>query len=160
MTELPMIYLDHAATTAVYPEVVEAMLPYFAAGYGNPSGSYALAREARRAIDNARDSVADALGCRSAEVIFTSGGSESDNLAIKGVAAATPQRGRHMVTSAIEHHAVVYSLEYLEKYADYEVTVVPVDRYGRVDPDDVASALRPDTVLVTIMLANNEVGTI
>src|SRR4051812_2852533 len=108
-----LIYLDHAATTAVDPVVVEAMLPYLGGMYGNPSGSYALARESRRAIDAARDSAAELLGCRSTEVIFTSGGSEGDNLAIKGVAHATPERGRHIVTSAVEHHAVVHTLEYL-----------------------------------------------
>lgn len=160
MSEPPMIYLDHAATTAVHPSVIDAMLPYFAEGYGNPSSSYALARDARKAIDLARDSAAELLGARSNEVIFTSGGTESDNLALKGVAMASSGRGRHIVTTAIEHHAVVHTCELLERYLGYEVTVVPVDEHGRVDPDDVGRALRPDTVLVTVMLANNEVGTI
>ena len=155
-----LIYLDHAATTAVHPAVVEAMLPYFGESYGNPSSSYALARDARRAIDDARDSVAELLGARSTEIIFTSGGSESDNLAIKGVAMASTERGRHIVTSAVEHHAVLHACELLERYLGYEVTFVSVDRYGVVDPDAIGRALRPDTVLVTVMLANNEVGTI
>jgi cysteine desulfurase len=136
------------------------MLPFFAERYGNPSGSYALARDARKALDDAQDSVAAILGCRSSEVIFTSGGSEGDNLAIKGVAFACRDRGRHIVTTAVEHHAVVHALEYLREYFDFDVTVVPVDRYGRVDPDDVGRALRPDTILVSVMLANNEIGTI
>jgi len=160
MSEPRMIYLDHAATTSVHPNAVEAMLPYFTESYGNPSSSYALARDARRAIDDARDAVADLLGARSTEIIFTSGGSESDNLAIKGVAMASSDRGRHIVTTAVEHHAVLHTGEFLERYLGYEVTYVPVDTFGRVDPDDVGRALRPDTVIVSVMLANNEVGTI
>lgn len=160
MSEPRPIYLDHAATTSVHPSVIDVMLPYFGESYGNPSSSYGLARDARRAIDDARDTVAELLGARSTEIIFTSGGSESDNLAIKGVAMASRDRGRHIVTTAIEHHAVVHACELLERYLDFDVTVVPVDSRGRVDPDDVARALRPDTVLVTVMLANNEVGTI
>lgn len=160
MSEPRPIYLDHAATTSVRPSVIDVMLPYFGESYGNPSSSYGLARDARRAIDDARDTVAELLGARSTEIIFTSGGSESDNLAIKGVAMASRDRGRHIVTTAIEHHAVVHACELLERYLDFDVTVVPVDSRGRVDPDDVARALRPDTVLVTVMLANNEVGTI
>jgi cysteine desulfurase len=157
MTE---IYLDHAATTAVHPRVVEAMLPYFTTIYGNPSSSYAIAREARKAVDAARDTCAEILGCRSAEVLFTSGGSESDNFAIKGVAFANRERGRHIVTTAVEHHAVLHTCEYLEKYFGFEVTYVPVDQYGWVNPDNIGRALRDDTVLVSVMLANNEVGTI
>jgi len=160
MSEPQLIYLDHAATTAVHPSVIEAMLPYFAESYGNPSSSYALARDARRAIDLARDAMASLLGARSAEIIFTSGGSESDNLAIRGVTMASRDRGRHVVTTAVEHHAVIHTCELLERYLDYEVSVVPADQYGQVDPDAIARALRPDTVLVNVMLANNEVGTI
>lgn len=160
MTTPQCIYFDHAATTAVRPEVLQAMLPFFSERYGNPSGTYALARDARRALDDAQDTVAQVLGCRPAEVIFTSGGTESDNLAIKGVAFACRDRGRHIVTSAVEHHAVIHTLEYLRTYFGFEVTVVPADRYGRVDPDDVGRALRPDTILVSVMLANNEIGTI
>src|SRR5438309_7325746 len=142
MSEPRMIYLDHAATTSVHPNAVEAMLPYFTESYGNPSSSYALARDARRAIDDARDAVADLLGARSAEIIFTSGGSESDNLAIKGVAMASTERGRHIVTSAVEHHAVLHACELLERYLGYEVTFVSVDQYGVVDPDAIGRALR------------------
>ena len=155
-----LIYLDHAATTAVHPAVVEAMLPYFGQSYGNPSSSYALARDGRRAIDDARDRAAELLGARSTEIIFTSGGSESNNLAIKGVLMASAGRGRHIVTTAIEHHAVLHTCEFLERYLGCEVTFVPVDEHGRVDPDEVGRAFRPDTVLVSVMLANNEVGTI
>ncbi len=160
MTDQPFIYFDHAATTAVHPEVVASMLPFFSDRYGNPSGSYALARDARKALDESQDIVAEILGCRSSEVIFTSGGSEGDNLAIKGVAFACRDRGRHIVTSAVEHHAVMHTLDYLETFFGFEVTRVGVDRYGRVDPDDVARSLRPDTILVSVMLANNEIGTI
>ena len=160
MSELRPIYFDHAATTAVHPRVVEAMLPFFTAIYGNASSSYAAAREARKAIDAARDTVADLLGARSTEVIFTSGGSESDNLAIMGIAFARRDRGRHLVTSAIEHHAVLHSCEYLHAHFGYDVTVVDVDRNGQVDPVAVADAIRDDTVLVSVMLANNEIGTI
>lgn len=154
------IYFDHAATTPVHPTVVEAMLPYWASSYGNPSSSYALAREARKAIDGARDLTGEVLGAHSTEVIFTSGGSESDNLAIKGVAFASQDRGRHIVSSAVEHHAVLHTCDFLERYFGYEVTRVSADQYGRVDPDEVGQALRADTVLVTVMLANNEVGTL
>jgi len=160
VTEATTLYLDHAATTAVDARVVEAMVPFFTMNYGNPSGSYALARDARRAIDRARDACAEALGCRAAEVIFTSCGSESNNLALKGVAFATRERGRHIVRTAIEHHAILHTVEYLERYAGYEVTIVPVDEYGRLDPDAIGRAIRADTVLVSVMLANNEIGTI
>jgi len=160
VTEATTLYLDHAATTAVDARVVETMVPFFTMNYGNPSGSYALARDARRAIDRARDACAEALGCRAAEVVFTSCGSESNNLALKGVAFATRERGRHIVTTAIEHHAILHTVEYLERYAGYEVTIVPVDEYGRLDPDAIGRAIRADTVLVSVMLANNEIGTI
>lgn len=160
MSESRPVYFDHAATTPVRPSVLEAMLPYLTATYGNPSSSYALAREARKGIDSARDLTAEILGSHSTEVVFTSGGSESDNLAIKGVAFASQDRGRHIVSSAVEHHAVLHTCDFLERYFGYEVTRVPVDQYGRVDPDGVGRALRADTVLVTLMLANNEVGTV
>lgn len=160
MSNSTPIYLDHAATTAVHPQVVDAMLPFFTTSYGNPSGSYALARDVRKAIDRARDASAEVLGCRSAEVLFTSCGSESNNLAIKGVAFASADRGRHVVVTAIEHHAITHTCEYLERYADYDVTLVPIDDFGRVDPDAVGRSIRPDTVLVSVMLANNEIGTI
>ncbi|HZU08157.1 MAG TPA: cysteine desulfurase NifS [Chloroflexota bacterium] len=154
------IYLDHAATTPVRPEVVEAMLPYFTDRYGNPSSIYGLGREARQAIDRARDTVANILGCRSAEVIFTSCGSESDNLAIKGVAFACRDRGNHIITSQVEHHAVLHTCEWLERYFGFEVTYLPVDRYGVVDLAALEAALTERTILVSVMLANNEVGTI
>jgi cysteine desulfurase len=160
MGDVTSLYFDHAATTAVDPRVVDVMLPFFTTGYGNASGSYALAREARRAIDRSRDTCGEILGCRSAEVIFTSCGSESNNLALKGVAFASRDRGRHIVTTAVEHHAISHTCEYLERHAGMEITVVPVDSFGRVDPDAIGRALRDDTVLVSVMLANNEIGTI
>jgi cysteine desulfurase len=153
------VYLDHAATTPLAPEVLNAMMPYLGDEYGNPSSIYALARGARRAIDGARDAVADVLGCRAGEIVFTSGGTESCNLAVKGVAWANTARGKHLVTTRIEHLAVLNSFEYLAKLG-FEVTYVDVDEHGLVDPDAVGRALRPDTTLVSVMLANNEVGTI
>jgi cysteine desulfurase len=153
------VYLDHAATTPVAPEVLDAMLPYLGDQYGNPQSIYGLARGARRAIDDARDAVAEVLGCRAGEIVFTSGGTESCNLAVKGAAWANAGKGKHLVTSRVEHLAVLNSLEYLAKLG-FEVTQVDVDERGRVDPDAVGRALRPDTTLVSVMLANNEIGTI
>ncbi|MFY9613966.1 MAG: cysteine desulfurase family protein [Candidatus Dormiibacterota bacterium] len=153
-----MIYLDHAATTAVDPEVLEEMMPYFGDVYGNPSSVYGAGRQARAAIDAARDLVADALGCQSRELIFTSGGSESDNLALRGVAMRNADRGRHLVCSQVEHHAVLTTMQDLERQG-FEVTYLPVDAEALVEPDDLRAALRPDTVLVSVMLGNNEVGT-
>jgi cysteine desulfurase len=160
MSDAPGIYLDHAATTSLDPRVLEAMLPYLSSRYGNPSASYGLGRESRKGVDWARDTVAALANCRSTEIIFTSGGTESDNLAINGVVFASHPRGRHVVTSAVEHHAVLHTGEYLRKHFGVEVTEVAVDAYGRVDPVEVERAIRPDTVLVSVMLANNEVGTI
>ena len=154
------IYLDHAATTYTDPRVLEAMLPYFAEQYGNPSSIYAVGRAARRAMDRARDSFAQVLACKPNEVLFTSCGSESDNLAIKGVAFARRSEGRHLITSTVEHHAVLHTCEWLERYFDFEVTYVGVDQYGIVDLDQLERSLRPDTTLVSIMYANNEIGTI
>jgi cysteine desulfurase len=154
-----VIYLDHAATTPVDPAVLEAMLPYLRGMYGNPSSVYGPGREARAAIDAARDGVAAALGCQAREVIFTSGGSESDNLAIRGVAIRNRERGNHLVCSQVEHHAVLHTCQDLER-AGFEVTYLPVDALGRVDPADLRDALRPETVLVSIMTGNNEVGTV
>src|SRR5690242_2004024 len=154
-----IIYLDHAATTPVDPRVVEAMLPYFSQAYGNASSIYALGRAAHKALDEAREKIAAILGCRPTELIFTGGGSESDNLAIKGVAQASQKKGNHIITSAIEHHAVLHTCQYLEKFG-YEITYLPVDRFGRVNPTDVEHAITDRTVLVSIMYANNEVGTI
>jgi len=154
-----VIYLDHAATTPVDPRVVVAMLPYFSQTYGNPSSIYAAGRAAHKALDDAREKIAAVLGCRPTELIFTSGGSESDNLAIKGIAQASQKKGNHIITSAIEHHAVLHTCQYLEKFG-YEVTYLPVDTYGRVHPAEVERAITDRTVLVSIMYANNEVGTI
>jgi len=154
------IYLDHAATTPVDPDVVQAMLPYFTEKFGNPSSIYAPAREARKAMDWARETVAGILGASPSEVVFTSGGTESDNLAIKGAAFANRHKGNHIITTQIEHHAVLHTCEYLEKRFGFRVTYLPVDQHGTVDLDALQRALTPDTILVTIMYANNEVGTI
>ena len=155
------IYLDHAATTAVDPRVVEAMWPYFTEAYGNASSLHHKGREAADAMQEARQTVADILGCQAREVIFTGSGTESDNLAIRGVAFAQAERGkRHLITSPVEHHAVGHTVEQLEKHFGFAVTYLPVDRYGMLDPDDMGRAIRDDTALVTVMYANNEVGTI
>ena len=153
------IYLDYAATTPVLPEVLAEMLPYFTEKFGNPSGVYGTAREAHQAIEKARRQVADAIGAEPAEIYFTSGGSESDNLAIRGIAQAAAGRGRHIITSRIEHHAVLNPCRQLERDG-WKVTYLPVDRYGRVSPEDVEKAIAPDTVLISIMSANNEIGTL
>jgi cysteine desulfurase len=151
------VYLDHNASTSVHPEVLEAMLPFFSERFGNPSSIHGFGREARDGVEGARERVAHFLRVGKDEIVFTSGGTESDNAAVKGIAAA---RGRgHIVTSAVEHHAVLRSVQALEK-AGFEATYVPVDGYGMVDPDDVRRALRPDTIVVSIMHANSEVGTI
>ena len=157
-----MIYMDHAATTPVDRRVLEAMLPYWTEQYGNPSGVYRLAREAAKAVQEARETVAGILNCKPREIIFTGCGSESDNLALRGVALAQRARGKgnHIITTPIEHHAVLHTAEELRDRFGFELTLVPVDRYGVVDPDDVARAIRDDTVLVSVMYANNEVGTI
>jgi cysteine desulfurase len=156
------VYLDNAATTPVDPRVVEAMRPYWLEDWGNPSSVYAVGRRARRALDNARDRCAQLLNCRANEIIFTGCGSESDNLAIKGSAMAqAEQRGwKHVVTSRVEHHAVLHACEWLEQHLGFVITYVDVDRYGCVDPAEVAAAVRPDTAVVSIMYANNEIGTI
>jgi cysteine desulfurase len=156
-----LIYFDHAATTPLHPRVLETMLPYLRGRFGNPSGAYTLAREAQRALDQARRSVAEVLGCRSTEVVFTSGGSESINAALKGVAFAQKKAGvgDHVITTAVEHHAVLHTCEYLEQFG-FEVTYLPVDRHGLADPDEVIGAVNERTVLVSVMAANNEVGTI
>ena len=153
------VYLDHAATTPPAPEVVEAMLPYLGEAWHNPSSIYVEAQRARRAIDEARAAVAAWIGAQPEEIVFTSGGSESDNLALRGVLDASRARGRHLVTSAAEHHAVLDAAEQLGREGA-EVTLVGVDREGRADPAEVAAAVRDDTVLVSIMHANNEVGAI
>ncbi len=155
------VYLDHAATTPLHPRALEAMLPYLTAAYGNPSASYRLGRAAADAVQRARRTVASILGCRLNEVVFTSGGTESINTAIKGVAfqQKKARAGNHIVTSSIEHHATLHTCQYLERFG-FDVTYLPADHYGLVDPDDVAQAITERTVLVTIMTANNEIGTI
>ncbi len=154
-----MIYLDAAATAPVRREVLEAMWPYLTGEFGNPSSSHGLGGRAAQALKAARAKVAECLGCRAGEIVFTSGGTEADNLAIKGVALAAP-RGRHIVTSTIEHEAVLQSCDYLRRLHGFEITHLPVDRFGLVHVDAFAAALRDETTLATIMLANNEVGTI
>ena len=155
------IYLDHAATTPVDEQVVAAMLPYFSERFGNPSSIHRFGRAALEALDEARETVAAALGASRKEIVFTGGGSEADNLAVKGVALAQREAGKgaHIITSAIEHHAVLHAVEQLETFG-FTATVLPVDRDGLVAPDDLRAAIRPDTVLVSIMYANNEIGTI
>jgi cysteine desulfurase len=153
------VYLDHSATTPVRAEVLEAMLPYFSDIFGNASSPHSFGQAARKAIQTARKSVARVLGAGLGEVIFTSGGTESDNLAIKGVARAMQRRGNHIITSSVEHPAVLNCCRDLEKEG-FKVTYLPVDGHGQVNKVDVESALRPETILVSIMLANNEVGTL
>ena len=155
------IYLDNAATTPCRPEVVEAMLPYFSEKFGNPSAIYQLGQETQDAIQKAREDVAGVINAtRPTEVFFTSGGSESDNWAIKGVMSAyKDKKGKHLITTKIEHHAILHTCEYLEKLG-FEVTYLPVDKYGLVDPAQFEAAIRPDTVMASIMFANNEIGTI
>jgi cysteine desulfurase len=153
------IYLDHAATSPLRPEVLDAMLPYLTEHHGNPSSIHASGRRAREALDAARDTVARHLGASPREIVFTAGGTDSDNLAIKGAAWAASARGRHIVTSAVEHKAVLHAAGVLER-SGFGVTYLPVDRYGRVDPADVAAAITDATTLVSVMAANNEVGTI
>jgi cysteine desulfurase len=151
------VYLDHNASTPVHPDVLAAMLPYFSERFGNPSSIHGFGREARDAVEAARETIAGYLGVAPEEVLFTSGGTESDNLAVKGVAGARP--GGHIVTSQVEHHAVLRTCQALER-AGHPVTYVPVDGEGAIDPDAVRRALRPDTILVTIQSANSEVGTV
>lgn len=153
------IYMDNAATTKVRPEVLEAMLPYYKENFGNPSSIYRFSSKGKTAIDEARDIIADSLGAKSNEIYFTGGGSEGDNWAIKGIADAYAQKGRHIITSKIEHHAVLHTCEYLEKHG-YEVTYLNVDEQGVVSLEELEAAIRPDTILISIMYANNEIGTI
>jgi cysteine desulfurase len=156
------IYMDYAASTPVDPRVLEAMLPYFSQTYGNASGLHSQARASARAMDEARQTVAEILGCTPREVIFTGCGSESDNLALRGVAFAQRDKGKgaHIITSPIEHHAVSHTVDQLVEKFGFEATIVPVDEYGLVDPEAVREAIRDDTILISIMYANNEVGTI
>ena len=153
------IYLDHAATTPLRAEALQAMLPYLQEAFGNPSSIHAVGQRARKALENARDVVAKALECRANEVVFTSGGTESDNAAIKGGAMALRPTGNHVITTAIEHHAVLHTCHQLEGMG-FDVTYIPVDRDGLVDPRDVLDAVTDETVLVSVMYANNEIGTV
>lgn len=154
-----MIYLDNAATTNVSEEVFEAMKPYFCEQYYNPSAVYSFAGQSMKAVDEARANIAELIGAQPNEIYFTAGGSESDNWAIKAAAEANVKKGKHIITSTIEHHAVLHTCQYLEKQG-FEVTYVNVDEYGVVKLDELEAAIRPDTILITIMAANNEIGTI
>jgi cysteine desulfurase len=153
------IYLDHAATTPLRREVLDAMLPYLTESFGNPSSAHAYGRASRAALDDAHERVARRLNAAGREIVFTSGGTEANNLALKGAAWAGKARGHRIVTSSVEHHAVGHTLRYLDKFG-FEILELPVDRYGRVDPDQLEAALNDKTILVSVMLANNEVGTI
>ncbi len=153
------IYLDYAATTPTHPDVVQAMLPYFSESFGNPSSIYSYGQEAKGAIEEAREKVAVLIGAREDEIVFTSGGTESDNFAIKGTAFAKKDKKNHIITSTIEHHAVLETCHFLERRG-FDVTYLPVDEYGLVDPDELKKAITEQTALVSIMHANNEIGTI
>ena len=156
---MSVIYLDNAATTKMWPEVLESMMPYFAESYGNPSAIYTMGSSGKKAVNKARSVIAEAIGAKREEIYFTGGGSESDNWAIKMVAENYAHKGKHIITTNMEHHAVLHTCEYLETKG-YEVTYLEVDRDGRVKPETVAGAIRPDTILVSVMFANNEVGTL
>src|SRR4030042_1296861 len=153
------IYLDHAATTPTHPDVVQAMLPYFSEAFGNPSSIHSVGQETKAPIEEARDKVARLVGARSEEIIFTSGGTEADNFAIKGVAFANQGKGNHIITTSIEHHAVLEPCRFLQKQG-FEVTYLPVDSRGMVDPEDVSHAINDRTIPLSVMYANNEIGTI
>ena len=159
MTREGLVYLDNAATTRTKPEVLAMMMPYFTEKYGNPSSIYSLAGESRMAVETARTQVAAAIGALPEEIFFTSGGTESDNWAIKGIAFANRKKGNHIITSAIEHHAVLHTCQYLETQG-FAVTYVPVDQHGVINLAKLREAIRPETILITVMFANNEIGTI
>ena len=154
-----MIYLNNAATTKTAPEVVDAMLPYFSEYYGNASTIYSLGAESKKAMDHARQTIADSLGAKPEEIYFTAGGSESDNWALKATAEAYASKGKHIITTKIEHHAILHTCEYLEKRG-FEITYLNVDRDGLISLDELKAAIRPDTILISVMFANNEIGTI
>lgn len=153
------VYLDNAATTKVRPEVVEAMLPYFTEIYGNASAVYDFGQKCKQAIEDARETIGSSIGTRASNIFFTAGGSESDNWALKGVAEVYKDKGKHIITTKIEHHAILHTCAYLEQQG-YEVTYLDVDADGLVSPEDVKKAIRPDTILISVMFANNEIGTI
>ncbi|MHC1757586.1 MAG: cysteine desulfurase NifS [Methanosarcina sp.] len=159
MGENRFVYMDHAATTFIKPEVVETMLPFLKEHFGNPSSLYSIGREGKEAVETAREKLAKALGAEPEEIYFTSGGTESDNWAVKGTAFTRRKKGKHIITTPIEHHAVLYPCEYLETQG-FDVTYLPVDTYGLVDPAQLEAAIREDTILISIMYANNEIGTI
>ena len=154
-----LIYMDNSATTKIHPDVLEEMLPYLSDSYGNPSSIYSIGREGRKALDLARERVAKALNAQSNEIFFTSGGTESDNWAIKGIAFANENKGKHIITTNIEHHAVLHTVAYLEKYG-FEITYLPVKENGIVDIKDLEKEIRKDTILISVMFANNEIGSI
>ena len=154
-----LIYLDNAATTSLGQEALEEMMPYLKENYSNPSSVYGFAQKGKKAVEDARGVIAAALGAKDREIYFTGGGSESDNWALKGVAAALQDKGKHIITSKIEHHAVLHTCGYLERQG-YEVTYLDVDENGLVSPEAVEASIRPDTILISIMFANNEIGTI
>ncbi|WP_317853847.1 cysteine desulfurase NifS [Chakrabartyella piscis] len=153
------IYMDNAATTPVRPEVLETMLPYFTEFYGNASSIYSIAKESKKAMENARNQVAEGIGATAAEIYFTGGGSESDNMALRGIAEAYATKGKHIITTQIEHHAILHTCEYLEKNG-YRITYLPVDAEGKISMSDLENAVCPDTILISVMFANNEIGTI
>ena len=155
----PLIYLDNAATTKTAKEVVDTMLPYFSEYYGNPSTIYGLGAKSKEAVTNAREAIAQSLGAQTNEIYFTAGGSESDNWALKATAEAYEGKGKHIITSKIEHHAILHTCEYLEKRG-FEITYISVDENGILKLDELRAALRPDTILISVMFANNEIGTI
>ena len=154
-----MIYLDNAATTKTAPEVVEAMIPYFSEQFGNPSAIYSLGSAAKKAVNRAKRTIAGAIGAKQEEIYFTAGGTEADNWALKAAAEAYESKGKHIITTKIEHHAVLHTCEYLERRG-YEITYLDVDPDGLVDPEALRAAIRPDTILISVMFANNEIGTI
>ena len=154
-----LIYLDNAATTKVNPKVLEAMLPYFSEKFGNPSAIYGFGAEGKQAITTARDIIAEMLGANSNEIYFTGGGSESDNWALKAAAEAYGQKGKHIITTKIEHHAILHTCEYLESRG-FDVTYLDVDENGLINLEQLQSAVRPDTILISVMFANNEIGTV
>jgi cysteine desulfurase len=156
---MELLYFDHAATTPVHPEVVEAMLPFWTERFGNASSTHQAGREARAGLNQARDLIAGMIGCSHAELMFTAGGTESDNTALFGVAEAYSDRGKHIITTQIEHHAVLHACERLERMG-YEVTYLPVDARGQIRLSELEEAIRPDTILISIMYGNNEVGTL
>lgn len=157
--EKKIIYLDHAATTATRPEVVDAMLPYFTENFWNPSSVYTPALNNRKVVDESRETIARSLGTTPENIYFTAGGSESDNWALKCTAEAYANKGKHIITSKIEHHAILHTCEYLEKKG-FEITYIDVDENGILKLDDLKAAIRPDTILISVMFANNEIGTI